>query len=182
MSLLPFGKLPPFQPHRLLPTVNFNVGDWSHVAPFFDLLESRASQCATAADLEAWLVDWSELGSAVGEEYARRHIAMTCQTDDVQARQAHLDLLEQVIPRVETRQFQLAQLFRNHPLRPTLPKRHYEVLDRTTAVAVELFREENVALEMKEAKLSQSYDEIAGAMSAVPWRRADTAIDVEVSL
>jgi oligoendopeptidase F len=164
MSSLPFGKLPPFQPRRFLPAADLNAGDWSQVAPLFDRLESRAPQCATAADLEAWLVDWSELGAALGDESARRFIAMTCHTDDAEARQGYIDFVEQVLPQVETRQFLLAQLFRNHPLRPALQQQRYEVFDRATAATVELFREENLALETEEAKLAQNFDEIAGAM------------------
>ena len=169
VSLLPFGELPPFQPRRFLPAAELNLGDGSQVAPLFDRLESRAPQCAMAADLEAWLFDWSELGAALGEESARRYIAMSCHTDDAQARQRYLDFVERILPHVETRQFRLAQLFRSHPIRPALPKRSYEVFDRMTAATVELFREENVALETEEAKLAQTFDEITGAMS-VPFR------------
>ena len=165
MSSLPFGELPPFQTRRFRPAAKLNLGDWSQVALFFDRLESRAPQCATATDLEAWLFDWSELGTALGEESARRYIAMSCHTDDAQAKQGCIDFVEQVLPQVQTRQFRLAQLFRSHPLRPALPKRRYEVFDRMTAATVELFCEENVALETEEAKLDQNYVEIAGAMS-----------------
>jgi oligoendopeptidase F len=165
MSSLPIGESPPFQPHRFLPAVNLNVSDWSQIALLFDRLESRAPQCATAADLESWLFDWSELGTALGEEWARRNIAMTCHTDDAQAKRAYLDFVEQVLAQVETRQFRLAQLFRSHPLRPALPVRTYEVFDRATAASVELYRADNVALETEEAKLVQHYDEITGAMS-----------------
>src|SRR5688572_8938018 len=132
MSSLPFGELPRFQPRRFLPAAKLNVGDWLKIAPFFDYLEFRAPQCATAADLEAWLSDWSELGTALGEESSRRYIAMSCHTDDPQARQSYLDFVEQVLPQVETRQFRLAKLFRSHPLRPALPKHSYEVFDRAT--------------------------------------------------
>jgi oligoendopeptidase F len=165
MSSLPFGNLPPFQPRRFLPAANLNVGDWSQVAPFFGRLESRAPQCATAVDLEAWLFDWSELGTAISEELSRRYVAMTCHMDDAQAKQDYLDFVEQVLPQVETRQFRLAQLFQSHPLRPVLPKQRYEVFDSATAATVELFREENVAIETAEAKLTPDFDAVTGAMT-----------------
>jgi oligoendopeptidase F len=98
MSSLPFGDLPPLQSRRFLPATNLNVGDWSQVAPFFERLESRAPLCATADDLEAWLFDWSELGTAIGEELSRRYVAMSCHMDDAQAKQGYLDFVEQVLP------------------------------------------------------------------------------------
>src|SRR5687768_10175682 len=88
MNSLPPDELTPRQPRRFLPEADLDAGDWSQLVPFFDRLEARAPLCDTVEDLEAWLFDWSELGSVVGEEYARRHIAMTCHTDDVQAGQA----------------------------------------------------------------------------------------------
>lgn len=165
MSSLRLRELTPGQPRHFLPEVNLDAGDWSQLAPFFDRLETLAPRCATSHDLEAWLFKWSELGAVVGEEYARRYIAMTCHMDNVHAGQAYLDFIEQVLPQVEMYQFRLARLFRNHPLRRVLPALDYEVLDRSTAVAVELFREDNVALETEEAKLARNYDEIIGALS-----------------
>src|ERR1043166_9142035 len=87
MSLLPFDTLPPYKPRQFLPA-RIELGEWSPLAPFFDELESRAARCATAADLERWLVDWSELGAALDEEAGRRYIAMTCHTDNAEAEKA----------------------------------------------------------------------------------------------
>ena len=43
-----------------------NFGDWSVIQPYFD--ELRARPLRSVADLERWLVDASELGSALDEE------------------------------------------------------------------------------------------------------------------
>src|SRR4051812_48703762 len=129
MSLLPFGDLPAYKPRRFVPDV-IDLGDWTQVAPLFDRLEEAAPQCATAEALEAWLVDWSELSSAIDEEANRRSIAMTCHTDDVEAEQAYLHFIEHVEPAVKPRQFALEKLLVAHPQRAALPQRHYEVLLR----------------------------------------------------
>jgi oligoendopeptidase F len=77
MSLLPFGKLAPHRPRTFVPP-DINLGDWPQVAPLFDRLEARAAQAKSVAQLERWLIDWSELNAALDEEASRRYIAMTC--------------------------------------------------------------------------------------------------------
>src|SRR5207244_402551 len=74
MNFLPFGELPPFEARSFVPA-NVNLGDWPALAPLFDALESRASACKSAGDLESWLRDCSEFAAALDEESARRYIA-----------------------------------------------------------------------------------------------------------
>ena len=121
MIALPFGDLPPFVPRRFVPPA-VALGDWPAIAPLFDRLESRTAECKSPADLEAWLHDWSELSSAIDEEGARRHIAMTCHTEDAASKQAYLDFVEHIEPELKPRQFRLSELFLKHPLRRALPK------------------------------------------------------------
>jgi oligoendopeptidase F len=144
---------------------DINLGDWSQIAPLFDLLEARAATCSTSAGLEAWLCESSELSAALDEESARRYIAMTCHTDDAEAKKAYLQFLEEIEPQLKPRQFKLAQIYLAHPLRSQLPKARYAVLDRDTGVHVELFRPENVPLETEEAKLGQQYQELSGSLT-----------------
>jgi len=164
MSLLPFETLPAYKPRQFLPA-QIDLGEWTHLAPFFDELEIRAPQCATAADLERWLVDWSELGAALDEEAGRRYIAMTCHTDNAEAEKAYLHFVENVEPQIKPRQFRLERIFIQHPLRAQLPKPRYDVFVRDTRNHVELFREENVPLETEEARLGQQYQKLSGSLT-----------------
>lgn len=164
VNLLPFGSLPPFRPRRFVPAT-LDFGDWTQVAPLFDQLEARAAKCATVADLEHWLMDWSEFNAAFDEEYSRRNIAMTCHTDNADAEKAYLHFVENIDPQTKPRQFQLEKIFIAHPLRPQLPMPRYEVFLRDTQNHVELFREENVALETEEAKLTQQYQKLSGSLT-----------------
>ena len=84
MNLLPFGKLPAAKPRAFVPQA-IDLGDWPQIAPLFDHLENRAPQIKSAAELERWLLDWSELNAALDEEASRRYIAMTCHTDSADA-------------------------------------------------------------------------------------------------
>src|SRR5438093_7563218 len=164
MGLLPFDSLPAHRPRRFVGR-DVDLGEWTQVSPLFDQLEQRAAKCATAAELERWLLDWSELSAALDEESARRYIAMTCHTDNAEAEKAYLHFVENIEPQLKPRQFQLARLYVGQPMREKLPKRRYEVFDRDIKLQVELFRPENVALETEEAKLSQQYQKLSGSLT-----------------
>jgi oligoendopeptidase F len=164
MDLLPFDALPAHKPRRFVPG-EIDLGDWGRIAPLFDQLEARAPACATAAELEQWLLDWGELSAALDEESSKRYIAMTCHTDNAEAEKAYLHFVENVDPQLKPRQFKLAQTYVTHPLRAQLPKERYEVFNRDTQVQVELFRPENVPLETEEARLSQQYQKLSGALT-----------------
>ncbi len=164
MSLLPFAELPVYKARRFVPA-KIDLGDWTQIEPLFDQLESRAAKVTTSADLEQWLLDWSELTAALDEESAKRYIAMTCHTADADAEKAYLHFVEKVEPEAKPRQFKLDNIYVNHPAREKLPKKRYEVFDRDTKVRVQLFRPENVALETEEARLSQHYQKLSGSLT-----------------
>jgi oligoendopeptidase F len=164
MNGLPFDTLPAFRPRRFLPPL-VDLGAWTEIEPWFDRLESRAAGCRTVADLEAWLLDWSELSAALDEESSRRYIAMTCHTDNAEAEAAYLQFVEEIEPRAKPRQFQLAGVYTGHPLREGLPQPRYFVFDRDTKNQVDLFRPENVPLETEESRVSQQYQKLSGSLT-----------------
>ena len=184
MNLLPFGKLPAYKPRKFVPQT-IDLGDWPKIAPLFDQLESRAAKCKTAAELERWLLDWSELTAALDEESSRRYITMTCHTDNSNAEKAYLHFVENVEPQLKPRQFALEKIYVSHPqrekllnvgvqasacvpgdkLKLELEPRRYEVFDRDLKNHVELFRPENVPLETEDAKLSQQYQKLSGSLT-----------------
>ena len=174
MNLLPFGKLTAYRPRTFVPQ-NLDLGDWAQIAPLFGQLEKRAAQAGSAAELERWLLDWSELNAALDEEASRRYIAMTCHTDNADAEKAYLHFVEQVEPQLKPRQFALEKIYVAHPQREKLPKARFQVFDRDVKNHVELFRPENVALETEEAKLCQQYQKLIGAQ-AVNFRSEEKTL------
>jgi len=174
MNLLPFDELPPHKPRRFVPQ-RIDLGDWTQIEPLLGLLESRVAPCKTPADLERWLLDWSELGAALDEESSRRYIAMTCHTDNSDAEKAYLHFVENIEPQFKPGQFKLEQAYLRHPLRDGLPRRRYEVFDRNTRAHVELYREENVPLETEEARLCQQYQKLSGSLT-VQFRGAEKTL------
>ncbi len=145
--------------------LKFDWCDWNLIEPLYDQLEARAAACKTPADLERWLIDWSELGAAMDQDHSERYIAMTCHTDNAEAEKAYLHIVEHIQPQIKPREFKLARIFMAHPLRAQLPKPRYHVFDRNTSLQVELFRPENVPLETEEAKLSQQYQKLSGSLT-----------------
>ena len=178
MNLLPFGRLPAYRPRKFVPQ-DIDLGDWSQIAPLFDQLEARAAGCKNAAELERWLLDWSELTAALDEESSRRYIAMTCHTDNPDAEKAYLHFVENVEPQLKPRQFALEKTYicRRDELHESQTKiesgtggarpseKRYFVFDRDVKNHVELFRPENVPLETEETKLSQQYQKLSGSLT-----------------
>src|SRR5687768_7884215 len=164
MSLLPFENLPVHSPRKFVPQ-NADLGNWSEIEPLFNKLEERLRSLSSAQDLERWLLDWGELSAALDEESSKRYIAMTCHTDDSEAEKAYLHFVEKIEPALKPRQFKLEELYLRNPARKGLARERYEVLDKHTAVHVELFRQENVPLETEEAKLGQQYQKLSGSLT-----------------
>jgi oligoendopeptidase F len=164
MNLLPFGPLKPYRPRGFVPE-RFDFSDWSQIEPLFDRLESEAAACLNPEAFTQWLLNWGELSAALDEESARRYIAMTCHTDEAEAEKSYLQFLEEIEPRLKPRQFALSKIYLSHPVRPLLPQDRFEVFDRDTRVAVELFRDENVPLETEESKLGQQYQKLTGSLT-----------------
>jgi oligoendopeptidase F len=180
MNLLPFGKLPAHKPRKFVPE-KIDLGDWPQIAPLFDQLERRAAGANSAAALEHWLLDWSELSAALDEESSRRYIAMTCHTDNPDAEKAYLHFVENVEPQLKPRQFALEKIYilrRGELHEPPIstqknnraPKARpsdarYLVFDREVKNHVELFRPENVPLETGKARLCQQYQKLSGALT-----------------
>ncbi len=164
MNLLPFSNLPAHSSRTFVPA-QIDLGVWSQIAPLFDQLDARAAQCQTVSNFERWILDQGELAAALDQEGSQRYIAMTCHTDSTEAEQAYLQFVEQIEPALKPRQFNLAKLYLAHPLRRQLDPRRYEVLDRDTALRVELFREENIPLETEESKLAQQFQKLSGSLT-----------------
>src|SRR5580698_9511962 len=152
MNLLPFEPQLPYRPRAFVPE-KIDLGDWNQLAPLFDKLERAAAAARAPAELEQWLLDGGELSAALDEESSRRYIAMTCHTDNPDAEKAYLDFLENVEPQLKPRQFALEKIYVAHPHRGQLSASRFQVFDRDVKNHVELFRQENVALETEEAKL-----------------------------
>jgi oligoendopeptidase F len=153
---------PPDQPSPFVPA-GLDASRWAAVEPLVRALKDRP--VASAAELERWLADRSDLEAACSEARAELYIATSCNTDDPAIAAAYTAYLEDVAPRLEVAAFELdrrqVDLHARFPLDPA----RYTVLERAKRAAVELFREENVPLQTELAKLGQEYGKITGAQT-----------------
>ncbi|MEW6238713.1 MAG: M3 family oligoendopeptidase [Candidatus Omnitrophota bacterium] len=152
-------------PRRFVPeTAELSAWDW--IEPLFQQLLER--EIVSPPELEHWLLDHSELASCLSEERTRRYIAMTCDTGDAEKERRYLEFLETIDPLCKPCWHRLNERYLASPHRKALPRERYEVLDRAIQAAVDIFREENIPLQTEEAKLSQRYQKLCGAMT-VPF-------------
>ncbi|MBZ0173221.1 MAG: M3 family oligoendopeptidase, partial [Phycisphaerales bacterium] len=147
---------------RFVPA-DLDAATWERVEPLWRALMDRPVE--SAGELEAWLLDRSELDAACSESAAGLYINMTCDTADEAAAGAYRAYIEKVAPKMkpaafklDTRQAALAERF-------GLTGDRYEVLHRDTKADVDLFREENVPLQTRLETLSQDHQTVTGAMT-----------------
>jgi oligoendopeptidase F len=152
---------PPF-PLRFAPE-GLDAGSKHDLDLLFMDLEDRPLRAP--ADLERWLQDWSELASVVAEEESRRYIAHTCHTDDPETERRYLDFQNTIVPFVKPRWQHLKQKYAASPHRTAIDPARYRVLDRAILSEIELYREENVPLETRDAELVVQWQKISGAMT-----------------
>jgi oligoendopeptidase F len=161
---LDFLKLPIAQPRQFVPT-QFDPSDWGQIEQLFRKLIEAAPALRHGKDLVRWLLDGSELASALMEHGTRCYIRMTCHTADPDAERAYLHLVEEIEPKAKPYWFKLQQLYLASPQRRKLPRNRWLVFDRETQKSVELYRPENIPLQTDEAKLEQGYQKALGAMT-----------------
>jgi oligoendopeptidase F len=149
-----------FPRSRVAPGESFDR--WSSAEPYYRELAQR--QLTSLAEFESWLHDWSEVDSIFDEEGTSRQIDMTCATDDSAREARFLDFLENVRPHREPWHNKLREKLVEAVDRLRPPPR-YEVLARSARNACAIFREENIPLQVEDARLGQQYQKISGAMT-----------------
>ena len=135
---------------------------WENVQPFFQQLLERKLKCSGC--LEQLLLDRSELDAAVAEAGSNLYIAMTCNTEDEDAKNGFLAFVENVEPEWKKVGFELNKKVVSCPYVNDLDQERFNVLLRDWTADVELFRDENVPLQTEDTKLGQEYAELCGKM------------------
>jgi len=149
-------------PRTFVPAT-LDLSDFAQIEPLFTALQQRALH--SAAELERWIFDISELAAVLSQEGSQRYIAMTCHTDDTEIEKRYLHYVEEIQPKCKPHWQKLDELYLASPWRSALPQPRYQVFDRNTQADVSLFRQANIPLQTQEAKLDQEYNKICGAMT-----------------
>jgi oligoendopeptidase F len=142
-----------------------SIDEWGEIEPLFETLLQEGGDIQSVEALESWLLKQSELGAVLDEEYSRRYIAMTCDTEGKEKEKAYLHFIEGIMPKTQPYWDRLNRAFLKSPARMQLDPKRYAVLDRDIENDVKLFREENIPLQTENSKLAQQYQKICGAMT-----------------
>ena len=157
-----FHHLPKYQPRAFVPN-DADLQNADAVADLFAALIER--DISSREEFERWVLDCSELSSAVDQAGAILYIYMTCRTLDAQCAEDYKNFIQDVIPAVKPLGDELNQKFlRLNQVFP-LDANRYRVFERNIKADVELYCSENVPLETDIRLLAQEYQSIFGAMT-----------------
>lgn len=154
----------PSRPKRHLLPDNFKITTWDNLKSYFEELVSRPIN--SAADLEKWLRDRSELESVVSEDMGWRYIRMTCYTDNEEYNKAYADFVQNIQPHMAPFSDQLNKKAMESPFLDSLASRDgFSMMIRNMKKEIEIFREANVPLFTEINTETQKYSQISGAMT-----------------
>ncbi len=151
------------RPIRVFLPGNFVISDCNSIAPYFEDLTDRS--LLTAADLEKWLKDMSELEAVISEDVSWRHIRMTCNTEDKKLQDNFTYFMMEIQPKIQPYADRLNRKLVDSPLTASLDKQKYFTYLRSVKKSIELFREENIPIQSELSVLGQQYGAISGKMT-----------------
>jgi oligoendopeptidase F len=149
-------------PHEWLPE-GVELKTWEQIEPWYQKLLGLPVR--SGSELEHWLRAAGELNAAVGEEGAKRYVAMTCQTDDPEREAAYLAFVREIEPKLKPLQNEIRNRYLDAPERTQLDGARYAVFDRALENRRALFRDANIPRETQLAELEQQYQKKIGAMT-----------------
>jgi oligoendopeptidase F len=156
------AKLNPI-PFKHLPQEVAN-NSWDSVREHMELL--CATDTTTPEALEGMLESYSELLQAMEDELSWRYIRMTLAADDQGKADAYNEYFANVYAPTEAYQFKIKQLFYQSPARELLNAEKYALLNQIYAKDLNIFREENIPLQIQESELANKYANIVSQMTA----------------
>ena len=148
--------------HKYLPT-DFVLTDWASLEPFFKELKERPIE--SVANLEAWLMDLSELEACISEDACWRQIKMTCDTTDKSLEDAFTFFCMEIQPKMQPYADALNRKLIESPYTAALDQDKYHTYLRAVKKSIELFRTENISIQAELSVLQQQYGTIAGKMT-----------------
>lgn len=140
---------------------DFKCDEWEKVETYLRELNGRS--WADKAAFVQWLKDKSELEAVLEEEMAWRYIRMTIDTTDVEKSEAYRFFVTEIQPNLAPYEDRLNNKMISAPWIAELSQDEaYAIYFRSVKTALELFREENIAIETEINTLSQEYGAISG--------------------
>src|SRR3989338_10602119 len=95
---LNFDHLPRFQERKFVPE-GIQLTQKDDVVNIYQKLLSR--EIRSKEELKAWLLDRSELETAMDQQGSVLYIRMTCQTDDPARAESYKNFIETIVPAIK---------------------------------------------------------------------------------
>jgi oligoendopeptidase F len=134
---------------------------WSQFEPYYVELAGRK---LSAANVEAFLADWTRLHERLDEVATRLGIAKDANTADKEAEQRYNRFLEEIYPKSQEAEQKLKMLLLDSGLVPA----GFELPLKKMQTDASLFREANLPLQVESAKLGTEYSKVIGGQT-VQW-------------
>ena len=131
---------------------------WADIEPFYRELSARE---LSAANVNDWLKDWSDLLSQVDELYTRLYTATTQYTADKAIEQRFNTFIESIQPNIRTADQTLKRKLLDSHLEP----KGFDLPLRKMRTEAGIFREKNLPLFTEEQKLVSRYNQVVGAQT-----------------
>ncbi|MCB9231339.1 MAG: M3 family oligoendopeptidase [Bacteroidia bacterium] len=131
--------------------------------PYFD--ELLQEEVVDADQMESWLLKYSELDSAVEEDYAWLKILSCCDTHDAEVTSRFQDFLRNSLPHLLPLFQELKKKFFHSPALSALDQEKYLTMIREIRKSIEIYRDENIPLNTEIRSLGQKYSALIGGLS-----------------
>jgi len=139
--------------------IEFMNWSWEQIEPFYsELIQSPISQ----ENISEWLGRWSFLAGLVYETRQRHYVAVTTNTNDLEARQKYDTFLDHVFPTSEIADQELKRKLLDSGFQPE----GFAIPLRAIRAEVEIYNQENLPLIASELKLISRYDQLIGEQTA----------------
>jgi len=142
---------------------NFTVTTWEALEPYFKTILER--EINSLKDLENWLKDMSELEAVVSEDACWRQIKMTCDTTDKALEESFTFFCMEIQPQLQAYADALNKKLVNCVYTKELNQEKFYTYLRSVGKSIELFREENIAIQAELSVMQQKFGVISGSMT-----------------
>ena len=140
---------------------SFDCSSWESVEKYLQELSDRSIQ--NASDFQAWLKDKSELEAVLEENMAWRYIRMTIDTTNEDYKKSYQFFVTEIQPNLAPFEDSLNRKMLSQPWCGELENDPaYAIYFRSSRIAQELYRDENIPLETELNSLSHEYGGITG--------------------
>jgi oligoendopeptidase F len=141
----------------------FTIDTWANLEPWFKELENR--EIATPYDLKNWLLNRSELESALEEEMGWRYIRMSCDTNNQEYKDSFVFFVSEIEPHVAPYTDLFNRKLVESKFAHALNAAGEKLLLRNLKSQIEIYRSENIPLLTELQTEQQKYGATVAAMT-----------------